>query len=339
MPEFWKNKNPIAYSLWPLSWIYRFIFLIRKCLYDSGFKKKIRFPVPVIVVGNLTVGGTGKTSLIIYLANLLRKNGFNPGIVSRGYHGVARNYPILVTPNSQAQIVGDEPLLIAQKTDCPVVIDPKRTRAARYLLQKTSCDLILSDDGLQHFALERDLEIVVIDGQRLFGNGFYIPAGPLREPITRLKSADFVLIQNNSSNNLPALLNKIPYFNFQLKIQSFYQLIDPNNRKDSAYFQGKNLYAVTGIGNPQRYFQSLQAMGLICITHAFVDHYLFKAKDFEKFDKNSFILMTEKDAVKCVALNDERLWVTQTQTICDPKFFEQLINKIGLARKTNPRDN
>lgn len=336
MPEFWKNKNPIAYSLWPLSWIYRIIFSIRKYLYDLGIKKKLRFPVPVIVIGNLTVGGTGKTSLIIYLANLLQQNGFKPGIVSRGYGSKTSNYPILVTPNSQAQVVGDEPLLIAQKTGCPVVIDPKRVRAARYLLQQTLCNLILSDDGLQHFALERDLEIIVIDGQRLFGNGFYIPAGPLREPITRLKSADFILIQNNSLSNLPAL-PKTPYFNFQLKIQYFYQLIDPNNRKNSAYFQGKNLYAVTGIGNPQRYFQSLQAMGLICVMRKFPDHYLFKAKDFKKFDKNSFILMTEKDAVKCIHLNDERLWVTQTQTICDPKFFEQLSNKIGLVCETNLR--
>jgi tetraacyldisaccharide 4'-kinase len=314
----WK-KTFLSFVLWPFSLLYQvFIFLRRKC-YQWGIKKVTHFPIPVIIVGNITVGGSGKTPLLIELAKFLTKKNWRPGIISRGYGGKAKSYPAFVHKKSNPRELGDEPLLIARQTSCPTVVDPKRCRAVNRLLEKTDCNIVLSDDGLQHLALGRNIEIVVIDGQHRFGNHLCLPAGPLREPISRLKTVDFIVTKGKAHVN---------EYEMMLYPDHFYQLIQPENKKNLHYFTGKKLHAVAGIGNPEQFFSSLRALGLHIIEHAFPDHHFFKASDLA-FGTEAIILMTEKDAVKCERLADARLWCLKTITKVDATFFAALLKRIA----------
>ncbi|MDF2868209.1 MAG: lipid-A-disaccharide kinase, partial [Gammaproteobacteria bacterium] len=191
--RLWYGHNKLVYLLLPFSWLYRLIIALRRYGYKKDIFKSFTASVPVIVVGNITVGGTGKTPLVVALAHFLKQQGYKPGIVSRGYGGQAESYPKFVNANSNPLQVGDEPLLIAKNTHCPVVVDPKRVRAVQTLLYRFACDIVISNDGLQHYALARTIEIAVIDGARRFGNAHCLPAGPLREPITRLRTIDFIV--------------------------------------------------------------------------------------------------------------------------------------------------
>jgi tetraacyldisaccharide 4'-kinase len=315
MLGLWKKKNLVAYLLWPLSLLYRgFIFLRRK-LYQFGVIKINYFSVPVIVVGNITVGGTGKTPLLIRIAEFLQKQGWHPGIISRGYGAKVQHYPQRVHDNSNAREVGDESLLIVRHTGCPTMVDPNRSRGIKALLAKTNCNIILSDDGLQHLALGRHIEIVTIDGQRRFGNGFCLPAGPLREPRSRLKTVDLIVTKGKARPN---------EFAMRLLPNYFYQLIQPTNKQSADYFYGKNLHAVAGIGNPEQFFCSLRALGLNFSKHPFPDHHFFKSHDLH-YGNEAIILMTEKDAVKCEGLTDARLWCLKTKTQLDKTFFNALL--------------
>ncbi len=270
------------------------------------------------MIGNLTVGGSGKTPLLIEIAKFLQKKGWRPGIISRGYGGKATHYPCRVHAKSNPREVGDEPLLIVRHTACPTIVDPKRSRGVKALLGKTNCNIVLSDDGLQHLALGRNIEIVVIDGQRRFGNGFCLPAGPLREPISRLKTVDFIVSKGKACPN-----------EFEMKVISghFYQLIQPENKKNADYFYGKKLHAVAGIGNPEQFFSSLRTLGLTIIEHPFPDHHFFKLRDFN-YGKDAIILMTEKDAVKCEGLVDARLWCLKAKATLDESFYNALLGRI-----------
>lgn len=329
MLNLWNNKNFIAYLLWPFSLLYRALIFFRRKLYHFQIKKITRFSVPVIVIGNITVGGSGKTPLVIEVAQFLKKKGWRPGIISRGYGGKADHYPCRVHANSNPREVGDEPLLIARHTTCPTIVDPDRSRGVKTLLGKTNCNIVLSDDGLQHLALGRDIEIVVVDGQRRFGNGFCLPAGPLREPLSRLKRVDFIVTKGKTANPNEYEMLLIP--------EQFYQLIQPENKKNADYFYGKKLHAVAGIGNPDQFFSSLRTLGLTFTEHPFPDHHFFKPHDFN-YGKDTVILMTEKDAVKCPGLVDARLWCLKAKPKLDDSFFNVLLNRITTLNN-NPKSS
>lgn len=289
--------------------------------------KKNRFNVPVIVVGNLTVGGTGKTPLVIAIAKYLQSKGYEPGIVSRGYGGSAR-YPCEVTEHSSSVEVGDEPLLIYRATGCPMIVDPNRSRAVETLLNFYSCDIVISDDGLQHHALNRDIEIVVIDGERRFGNGYCLPAGPLRESVRRLKTVDLVVTNGSAKEGEHAM---------NLVFQEIRPVLALNKEiKTLQNLKGQTVHAIAGIGNPNRFFQQLSQFGMTVIPHAFSDHYYFTEEDIS-FDDDLPIIMTEKDAVKCEKIASKRHWYLPVEAQCPPEFWVNFDQKLqALLNKSVP---
>ncbi len=317
--DVWYKDPFIGTWLMPLGFLFSDAVRFRKFLYRIGVLKKHKLPVPVIVVGNITVGGTGKTPLIIWLARLLKEAGYKPGIISRGYGGQAESWPQWVDSQSNATRVGDEAMLIARQTACPMAVGPLRVDAARLLLDLSDCDVILSDDGLQHYALARDIEIAVIDGERRFGNGYCLPAGPLREPINRLESVDFRIV-----NGEPAEDNE---FAMQLAGDQAVNLAN-GERQALQAFRGVQCHAVAGIGNPDRFFQLLAKAGLSCENHSFPDHYPFQCGDIT-FDDDAPVLMTEKDAVKCTAFAGQQHWAVPVTAVLAPGFSEQLLNILG----------
>ena len=320
--DIWYEDPFIGVWLMPLGFLFSDAAKFRKFLYRHNVLKTHTLPVPVIVVGNITVGGTGKTPLIIWLAGFLKDSGFNPGIISRGYGGQAETKSQMVTVDSVAENVGDEALLIAKQTGCPMAVGPLRVDAANLLLKQADCNVILSDDGLQHYALNRDIEIAVIDGERRFGNGYCLPAGPLREPIERLQSVDFIVVNGKKSEE-----NE---FSMQLIGGKLVNLVT-GVQKPLQEFSAVDCHALAGIGNPERFFKLLEASGLVCITHSFPDHYPFQHHDIE-FNDNKPVLMTEKDAVKCMAFAGKQHWYLPVKAVPEPVFSEQLLNL--LKRKT-----
>ncbi len=311
----WYNPNAfLPYLLWPFSQLYKLIISIRKKLINP-----IHFNVPVIVVGNITVGGTGKTPLVIWLAKFLAKNGYKPGIVTRGYGGHSKTFPQQIFPNSDVMQVGDEALLLARRSECPVVIDPNRVNAVRYLLNNTDCNIVISDDGLQHYALGRDIEIAVIDGARRFGNRWCLPAGPLREPISRLDAVDFIVTNGGEIGVGEIEMKLIP--------GEIYNISDRSLKAVPDDFAGHALHAIAGIGNPQRFFNTCRQLGLSIFQHSFPDHYQFKSSDI-KFDDDAKIIMTEKDAVKCETFADYRYWCLPVEAELNSEFGVQLLKKL-----------
>jgi len=313
----WYQKSVWLWLLLPLSWCYQLLFTIRKYCYRLGVFSIYRAPVQVVVIGNITVGGTGKTPLVIELAKHLQTHGFQPGIISRGYGGNKTQPVKLVDQDSDWRVVGDEALLIAQNTQCPVAVSKSRRLAIEQLL-KQDCDIIISDDGLQHYALARDIEIVVIDGQRLLGNQQCLPAGPLRESARRLNSVDFIVHHGEV---------KVDGYQMQLQPQACYQLINPRQTKSLAEFKNTRVHAVAGIGHPQRFFDMLEKKLIEVIAHPFPDHYWFKGLDFEYADQAT-ILLTEKDAVKCKSFADKRFWVVPVQAEVSPKLINGIIERL-----------
>lgn len=299
-PRFWYQKRSFyAYLLSPFSLLYRLVIWCRYQCYRLGLKKGWYFPVPIIIVGNITVGGTGKTPLVIWLANWLKTQGFQPGIVSRGYRSKKNKKPVLVNRNLAIDDVGDEALLLHERTECPVVIARERPKAVKSLIEHSHCNIIISDDGLQHLALARDIEIVVMDGSRQMGNGYCLPAGPLREPINRLNQVDYLVVNNPIEKNME-------YF-FRTQIKTIYQIKHPDIKVSISEFSGKTVHALAGIGNPNKFFKTLTDQGIEVITHAFPDHHHYQRSDIY-FSDQLPILMTEKDAVKCRDWVDERHW-------------------------------
>jgi tetraacyldisaccharide 4'-kinase len=316
--EFWYKKQALNYCLLPFSYLYQAIILLRQFAYQKKLLNSTKFSVPVIVVGNITVGGTGKTPLVIYLANWLKQQGFKPGVVSRGYGGKAKHYPLKVSAQSNPAEAGDEPVIIARQTACPVYVAPNRVAAVKQLLQENDCNIIISDDGLQHYALARDIEIVVIDGARRLGNQFCLPAGPLREPAKRIKEVDFIICNGQASAN---------EYSMHLIPENFRQIINNNNIQSANYFKNKTVHAIAGIGNPQRFFAQLRSMGLTIIEHEFPDHYAFQANDFVS-TKDELILMTEKDAVKCQRFATDRYWYLPVKAQLMTEFTNALLQKL-----------
>jgi tetraacyldisaccharide 4'-kinase len=266
------------------------------------------------VVGNITVGGTGKTPLVAWLANHLREEGFRPGIVSRGYRGRADTWPQQVRPDSDPVMVGDEAVMLAGQCRCPLAAAPDRVAAAGALLEHSDCSVILSDDGLQHYALQRDLEIAVIDGVRRLGSGFLLPAGPLREPAGRLREVDMVVVNG---------LGKTGEYPMRMRAKQAVNLRNPEQCRDLESFRGRSVHAVAGIGNPERFFRTLRQAGMRVEAHAFPDHYQFKRSDMD-FGDTRPVLMTEKDAVKCRVFAAANDWYVPVRIEMPREFVEHL---------------
>lgn len=309
LEKMWYGTHPAQRVLRPFSWAYSAISHIRRW-YLTTYSCRT-FPVPVIVVGNLTVGGVGKTPFVIELARQCQKKGLNVGIVSRGYGSQVKTYPYEVQKSDSADKVGDEPLLIAEKTRCPVVIAKKRTQAVQYLLEKYHSQIIISDDGLQHYRMGRAIEIVVIDATRGLGNGLCLPAGPLRESESRLKQVDFVISNEGHWQN--AYLMKLKPG--QITQMTTGQTVTPN------FFTNK-VAAVAAIGNPQRFYSTLTQLGIESNPYYFPDHYRFKPHDFSYSE--SQVIMTEKDAVKCRAFSTEKMYFLPVDAVLCDAFWEAL---------------
>lgn len=319
LEDAWYKEMYLSIWLVPLSMIYVDVVRLRRFLYRKNLLTSVRLPVPVIIVGNITVGGTGKTPLVVWLVAFLRRQGFKPGVISRGYAGDGEQVIQRVTETSNAAEVGDEPLLLARRCACPVVIGADRPAAARHLLAENDCDIIVSDDGLQHYALQRDIEIAVIDGQRRFGNLYCLPAGPLREPPERIKQVDLVAV--NGGNNMEP-----GEYRMECRGDRLINLVS-GEQKPLADFVGLACHAVAGIGNPSRFFAALQAAGLNCECLAFPDHHPFTAADLN-FKDGQAVIMTEKDAVKCSGFADSHHWYLPIDAELPEAFSEELLTLI-----------
>jgi tetraacyldisaccharide 4'-kinase len=292
-----------------------------------------QLPVPVIVVGNITAGGTGKTPLVVHLAEILRQRGLRAGVISRGYGGRAPRYPLRVTANTDVRHSGDEPALIARRSGVPVAVAPDRVAAAKLLLDEGGIDVLIADDGLQHYRLARAAEICVVDGARGLGNGRLLPAGPLREPPARLDSVDLIVV--NGGGWRPASSAGVPIIDMHMAIADAIALGD-GRRRSLADFAGKHVHAVAGIGHPERFFASLRQKGINVLPHPFPDHHRFSAVDLN-FPGDHPVLMTEKDAVKCRSFARDDCWEVPAAAVFDATaaaLVQQLFDRIGLAGNT-----
>ncbi|WP_319381541.1 tetraacyldisaccharide 4'-kinase, partial [Thiomicrorhabdus sp.] len=287
--------------------------------------------------GNLVVGGSGKTPFIIWLVQALQAKGFKVGIISRGYGGQSDRWPVCVEKDSDPRLVGDEPLMLAKRLGCPVAVSPKRIEALQLLDQKAPCDVVISDDGLQHYALPRDIEVVLFDSVRGFGNRFCMPAGPLREPMQRLSSVDLVVSNGEWPSIRRLKTERGKSFSMQLQPVEFRRVDNPEIRCDLTAFSGQAVEALAGIGNPQRFFDSLMDLGLLCQGVAFADHHAYIEPDFDGFSSTKPLFMTEKDAVKCQAIA-KRLkrtdwWYLKVEPVCDEALVTRVLQKISQAVK------
>lgn len=324
LDKLWYSNQKPLWPLLPFSYLYGAIITIRKKLYHWKILKSQKLSVPIIVVGNITVGGTGKTPLVMHLVELIREAGFQPGIISRGYKGNAKE-PTLVEERSDLGLVGDEALMLVRRLQCPMAIGKNRFEAARKLIDSYGVDFIISDDGLQHYSLHRDMEIAVIDAKRRFGNRALLPVGPLREPEVRLKTVDIVLFNGKTKEAQqeeclmqyqPGELYPINRVKKQLKLSEL---------------AGKTVHAVAGIGHPAQFFELLASYGLTVIPHAYPDHHAFQEKDIV-FGDALPVVMTEKDAVKCLPFVDERHWALPITAKVSPvfdKIFLSLLQGLG----------
>lgn len=316
LERLWYRRNLWVWLLWPLSILFWLLSQLRRALFCFGLFRRYRAGVPVIVVGNLTVGGNGKTPVVIWLVEQLRAAGYRPGVISRGYGGKAARYPLRVTDAVSAAECGDEPKLIAERCGCPVAVAPKRARAIECLLADGDVDIIISDDGLQHYALARDLEIVVVDGDRRFGNGHLLPMGPMREGSWRLAHVDAVI----SNGGLPS----VGEYPMQLLADTL-QPVLPGNPNPLP--QGE-VDALAGIGHPPRFFRSLELAGFSLRERvAFADHQPYDADTLARFTDRPLI-MTEKDAVKCRAFARENWWYLPVSASLPPGLRRHILTRL-----------
>jgi tetraacyldisaccharide 4'-kinase len=310
---YWYSRKPLVWLLLPLSGLFFLLSSIRRLFYRLGVLSSYRASIPIIIVGNISVGGTGKTPLVVWLCQFLRDQGFKPGIINRGYQGKATTWPQQVTESSDAAQVGDEAVLIAQRTGCPVVAGPKRIDSVK-LLEQQGCDIVISDDGLQHYALQRDIEIAVIDGERRVGNGFLLPAGPLRERVGRLRQVDLIVCNGGRAEQGEFLM--------QVIASDVVSVTDPAKRRPLSTFAEKRVIAVAGIGNPERFFCTLTQAGVEIVRRIFPDHHHFSAADLQTTDNP--LLMTEKDAVKCRTIAPADSWYLSVEAKFNDDFTQHL---------------
>ena len=335
LTRLWYGESSRATPLlWLLSRVYAGVTSLRTRMYAARWLTSHQAGKPVVVVGNLTVGGTGKTPLVAWLAARLSSHGLRVGIVSRGY-GRSFDTPHIVEPDSNWRDVGDEPLLLRRRTDCLTIVGRDRVAAARALVEH-GADVIVADDGLQHLRLARDCEIVVVDGARGFGNGRLLPAGPLREPVSRLLSADLAVVNGRAEHSsLTGQGSPLPVETFTMAaVATGARRLDGRaDDRSLEAFRGQRVHAVAGIGNPQRFFRDLRSKGVDVIEHPFADHHPFVARELD-FGDALPVLMTEKDAVKCSEFADPRLWyVPIAAQFSEPEereLLRQVLRRTGL---------
>lgn len=324
LDHYWYTSGPVSFILWPVSWLFTIVAKARK-IAQTARQKPLPDNIPLIVVGNISVGGTGKTPMVIWLANMLKAYGMSPGIVSRGYGGSSLEYPQKVTRKSNPLKVGDEPVVIARSTLCPVYVDPNRLQAIDHMVRENMVDIIISDDGMQHYKMPRNLEIVMIDGIRRFGNHCCLPAGPLREPVSRLKSVDFKVVTSGDKKDDDE-------YTMQLQGTELVNVRDPAKSKQLKDFRRHQVHAVAGIGSPIRFFTTLTSAGVEVVRHPFPDHHIYKAADL-KFTVDLPIIMTEKDAIKCAHLVGDDVWYLPVKAKLGHDFATNLIHKIKAIQR------
>lgn len=327
--KHWYDINLLSLALWPISILFRFLASVRRLLFKTGFLKSWRSPIPVIVVGNISVGGTGKTPVVIALVEWLKTEGYKPGVISRGYGGADRSKPELLQAKSEPNDVGDEPVVIARRTGVPVCVYHRRVESAMRLLDASDCDVLIADDGLQHYALQRDLEIIVIDAQKLHGNGFCLPAGPLREPVSRIDGQSFALynrteeVQDGQS--------------FTLRPGNFIAL-DNSLEQSAGEFNGREVLACVGTASPERFFDTLSCLGMNFKKRVFPDHHRYEVDDFAN-STNLPIVMTEKDAVKCRKFGLKNAWYLPVETNLPAPLKTRVLEVLTNIQSINKNEN
>jgi len=327
----WQSFTPVSAALCPFSLLFGAAAGARRAAYGAGLIPCVKLPVPVIVSGNITAGGTGKTPLALWLAAYLRARGRTPGIVCRGYGGRS-SAPQRVLPDSDPYKCGDEAVMLARRSGCEVWAGVDRVAVARSLLAaRPACNVLISDDGLQHYALARDVELCVVDAARGFGNGWLLPAGPLRERPSRLETVDAVVVNAGDGNTLHPSIALIPVrtarFTMKLEGREFRNILNPEHRVGPGHFRGRRVHAVAGIGNPERFFSHLQGLGLEFTAHSFPDHYRFAATDLA-YPGAEAVLMTEKDAVKCRRFAAQTHWELPVDAVPDSALGEWVLNHL-----------
>lgn len=322
--RIWSGSSLVYLLLLPLSWLYGLVSGLIRLSYRCGLRKSWRAPVPVVVVGNLTAGGNGKTPMVIWLVEQLQQRGYRVGVVSRGYGGKAEAYPLLLNASTTTQQAGDEPVLIFQRTAAPVAISPKRCEAVQALLKQQPLDVVITDDGLQHYALQRDFELVVIDGVRRFGNGWWLPAGPMRERASRLNSVDALI-----ANGGVAQPGEIA-----MRLQARDAVNVASGERRPAV-ELPHVVAMAGIGHPPRFFATLEKLGVEVEKEvAFADHQEYQHDPLAVLvSSGQTLLMTEKDAVKCRAFAQPNWWYLPVDAVLPTEQAEQLLHSIEALLK------
>ncbi|BES71126.1 tetraacyldisaccharide 4'-kinase [Marinobacter nanhaiticus D15-8W] len=328
--RLWYGEGRPLWLLWPLAWLYRWISQRRREAYREGRRQTSRPPIPIIVVGNITAGGTGKSPLTLAIVDHLRRQGWRPAIVSRGYGGKSERYPLLVNPETPAALSGDEPLMLARQGSVPVVVDPKRARAAQWAYDEKLADVLVCDDGLQHYALGRDLEIAVFDGARGVGNGAPIPVGPLREAPDRLAEVDALVF-----NGVPVQpLSHPNVMTMQFEPQRLTNMATGETR-EMDWLKGRTVIGVAGIGNPARFFDTLRMLGANVEERPLRDHHEFRREDLAH-PVGQALVMTAKDAVKCVDLADADCWSLEVRAALPDAFWILLDRRLAELELPSP---
>ncbi|HQX24400.1 MAG TPA: tetraacyldisaccharide 4'-kinase [Pseudomonadota bacterium] len=321
LESIWYEGARVPLALGLLEPVYAALLRLRRWGYSAGLRRISHIGVPVAVVGNLTVGGTGKTPLVAALAAELARRAWRPGIVLRGYGG-RRQSPMIVGRDTDAAVCGDEAALLARSVDLPVAVGRRRAAAALLLVQRADCDVIVSDDGLQHWGLARDLEIAVVDGRRRFGNGRLLPAGPLREPAARLRAVDFVVANGAAQPGEAAM---------QVSGSRACSLVRPGRQLPLESLRGQRVHAVAGIGHPARFFDLLRGHGIEVMPHPLPDHHEYDGSEL-RFDDSRPVLVTEKDAVKCARWADERVWVVPVEARLPAEWYDRVHARLHQVR-------
>jgi tetraacyldisaccharide 4'-kinase len=310
LERIWYSRSAIALILWPVGALTALATVVRRKLYLSGVLESRGIDAYVVVVGNISVGGTGKTPVAIWLAHELRAHGYRVGVICSGYGGEARSWPQLVTGQSDPVAVGDEAVMLAQRAACAVVAGPDRVAAAERLLSEEAVDIILSDDGMQHYRLRRNFELAVVDGTRALGNRMCLPVGPLREPAIRLRSVDAVVVNDGDWGG-------VDLFRFEM-IPLYARSLTSGEQKSLSDFRGQRVHAVAAIGNPDRFFDWLEKQGIVVERHPMRDHAEILTENLA-FDDSLPVLLTEKDAVKCRQIANANVWFV----VADVRFTAQ----------------
>lgn len=318
--RLWYGRGRPLWPLYPLAWLYRMVAESRRR--KAWQAKDEVLPAPVVVVGNITAGGTGKSPLTARLVSLLREHGWRPVILSRGYGGRSGHYPLQVDQTTRTEVAGDEPVMLALETGCPVVVDPERKRGALWALEQQLGDILICDDGLQHYRLPRDIELAVFDAERGIGNGAGIPVGPLREPLDRLSGVDFVVTNGG-------MLEEIEHpAQFPMTLEpAALRNLSTGETAPLDSLRDKPVHAIAGIGNPRRFFATLESLGARVSATAFADHHKFRASDLP-VDDSGWLLMTAKDAVKCREFAPDNTWVLSVKAQLPEAFIEAFLARV-----------